>query len=55
VGHALLTRAIGDAPAYLWMLKGNDRAQRFYERHGFAFDGTEKTCPEGIDARMVRP
>lgn len=40
VGHALLSavegalRADGYTSAYLWVLDGNDRAERFYERHG---------------------
>ena len=35
VGHALLDAAIGDSPAYLWVLDGNLRAIGFYERQGF--------------------
>lgn len=26
----------------LWILKGNERAQHFYRRHGFQHDGTER-------------
>lgn len=40
VADALLQMAIGDAPAYLWVLSGNLRAQAFYRRHGFAPDGS---------------
>ena len=29
--------------AYLWVLRENDRAIRFYEKNGFRFDGGEKT------------
>lgn len=54
VGHDLMVAAIGDAPAYLWVLEGNARAVGFYERHGFVLDGTRKECAEGVDARMVR-
>ncbi|MBB4071678.1 GNAT family N-acetyltransferase [Canibacter oris] len=39
VGTALLQRALGDSPAMLWMLQGNQRGQRFYEAKGFRFDG----------------
>lgn len=39
VGHALLEAAIGEAPAYLWVLDGNERAIRFYERQGLASTG----------------
>lgn len=44
-GHALLTRALADlresglTPVRLWALDGNERARRFYLRHGFAEDG----------------
>jgi GNAT superfamily N-acetyltransferase len=54
LGHRLLVTAIGDAPAYLWVLDGNARATRFYERHGFAFDGQVEEEPEGLHRRMVR-
>lgn len=54
VGHALLHEAIGTAPAYLWVLDGNDRAIRFYERQGFRLDGATKTEPVGVEHRMVR-
>ena len=51
----LLTTAIGDAPAYLWVLDGNERAQAFYRRHGFVADGTSKPYGHGVDEiRMVR-
>lgn len=45
VGHALITAAedhlarSGFRVAYLWVLGGNDRAARFYERHGWIEDG----------------
>lgn len=29
--------------AYLWVLDGNERAQRFYEKHGWHADGGTKT------------
>lgn len=54
VGHALLERALGDRPAMLWVLEGNDRAIGFYERHGFRRDGHTEVVPEGVDVRMVR-
>jgi GNAT superfamily N-acetyltransferase len=40
VADAVLTMAVGDAPAYLWVLSGNVRAHAFYRRHGFTPDGT---------------
>lgn len=54
VGHALLHTAIGDQPAYLWVLDGNARAIAFYERQGFDFDGRTKVEDEGLERRMVR-
>lgn len=42
LGAALVDRAIGDAPAYLWMFEGNTRAERFYAKHGFSADGARK-------------
>lgn len=54
LGHALLDAAIGSAPAYLWVLDGNQRAVRFYERQGFCFDGRSKTEDVGVERRMVR-
>jgi ribosomal protein S18 acetylase RimI-like enzyme len=46
VGSALLERAerdlrdAGYERATLWVLASNDRARRFYERHGWVWDGT---------------
>ena len=37
----------------LWVLDGNERAIRFYERYGFRFDGAEKTVKLG-EPRAVR-
>jgi len=48
VGHALIRRvehelrADGWTRAYAWVLKGNARAIRFYEAHGWSADGAEK-------------
>jgi GNAT superfamily N-acetyltransferase len=54
VGHALCEAALGSAPAYLWVLDGNARAIRFYERQGFRFDGATKPEDVGLERRMVR-
>ena len=53
VADALLQMAIGDAPAYLWVLEGNRRAQSFYRRHGFAPDGTRQLV-EGLGMMKER-
>jgi GNAT superfamily N-acetyltransferase len=52
----LLTAAIGDASAYLWVLEANPRAQAFYARHGFRPDGLVKDEPFFCEPeiRMVR-
>ena len=54
VGHALCEATIGSAPAYLWVLDGNERALRFYERQGFGLDGATKPEDVGLERRMVR-
>lgn len=60
VGYELMNAAFEKLAAYkeiiLWVLKGNDRAIRFYERYGFRFDGTEKEVKLGTpntELRMV--
>ncbi len=45
LGDRLLAAAIGDRPAYLWVLAANERAIRFYARHGFVLDGSGKPEP----------
>jgi len=53
IGHALITRAEeelraeGWTQAYLWVLAGNERASRFYTRHGWLADGGEKHADAG--------
>lgn len=45
LGHAMLTEAlrrIGDRKVSLWAFKENARARRFYEKHGFHWDGAER-------------
>ncbi|MBF4163886.1 GNAT family N-acetyltransferase [Nocardioides acrostichi] len=54
LGRRLLGQVLGDRPAYLWVLAGNVRAVRFYERAGFSFDGAGFDEPEGRHLRMVR-
>lgn len=57
VAQALMQEAVGDADAYLWVLRGNERAIVFYRKLGFELDGTERyddvwRC---YDQRMQRP
>ncbi|MDW4905409.1 GNAT family N-acetyltransferase [Streptomyces sp. ADMS] len=57
VGQALLREAVRRCAGarhrrmLLWVLKGNDRARRFYERAGFAADGSEE--PFDVDGAAV--
>ncbi|MCJ1715568.1 GNAT family N-acetyltransferase [Curtobacterium sp. VKM Ac-2922] len=57
-GQALIDRAVGDAPAYLWIAEHNPRAEAFYHRNGFRRDGVvkrEQLGPHTLDVvRMVR-
>lgn len=59
LGHAMLTEAlkqIGDRPVYLWAFKENTRARRFYEKHGFRWDSTERVSEfdGALEVRYVR-
>ncbi|MFI0709918.1 GNAT family N-acetyltransferase [Streptomyces inhibens] len=53
IGRALLSagtaraRASGFHTLYLWVVRGNSRAQRFYERAGFVPDGAEEAYEVG--------
>ena len=45
LGSAMLEEAlkqIGGGTVFLWAFKENKRARRFYEKHGFRWDGTER-------------
>lgn len=56
LGHAMLEKAleqIGDRPVFLWAFKENKRARRFYEKHGFRWDGAQRVS-EFDDALEVR-
>ncbi len=57
VGSGLLDAAIGDRPAYLWVVEGNDRAIAFYRKHRFTDDGVRDHLPETgtPEVRMSRP
>lgn len=61
VGRTLLTEATrrcasaGHRRMYLWVLKENTRARRFYERAGFGADGTEEPFEvDGVAVPEVR-
>ena len=45
LGHSMLEEAmkqIGEGTIFLWAFRENKRARRFYEKHGFHWDGTER-------------
>ena len=59
LGAAMLTTAlnqIGNQPVFLWAFKENTRACRFYEKHGFRWDGSERVSEfDGtVEVRYVR-
>ena len=56
LADALMDLALpGRMPAYLWIIGGNARGWRFYERHGFAGDGITYSCgPIWYDAPLFR-
>lgn len=45
VAQRLLTSVLGSAPAYLWVVQGNDRAIRFYQKFGFTLGEQLKWDP----------
>ena len=60
LGHALLEEAwkqMGERPVFLWAFKENHRARRFYEKHGFRWDGTERVSEfdGALEVRYVKP
>jgi GNAT superfamily N-acetyltransferase len=38
-------RELGSARCHLWVLEANDRARRFYERHGWRENGETRVVP----------
>lgn len=54
LGQRLFDVSVGDRAAYLWVLRGNDRAIAFYRRQGFIVDGAQKPQYDTVDLRMVR-
>ena len=58
VGPALMNAALEqlkDRPkAVVWVLQGNERAIRFYQKMGFRFDGKQKTIRLGSDVTELR-
>ena len=60
IGYALMNAAVEKLKDYrkivVWVLRGNEKAIRFYERYGFRFDGVSKEILLGtpnVELRMV--
>lgn len=61
VGKAIMDKAIEDIfndcykKAYLWVFEQNKRARRFYEKHGFAADGTRRISAfdKAVEVRYI--
>ncbi len=49
----LITAAVADRPATLWVVRDNPRADAFYRRHGFSVEGATK-IHEGSGASEIR-
>ena len=59
LGHAMLSLAlkqIGGKSVFLWAFKENKRARRFYEKHGFRWDGSERVSQfdGALEVRYVK-
>ena len=59
LGHAMMAEAlkqIGDGIVFLWAFRENKRARRFYEKHGFRWDGSERISEfdGAMEVRYVR-
>ena len=56
LANDLMAHAVGDRPAYLWVLEGNDRAIAFYRKHGNVDEGGRKPEPDTgvLEVRMAR-
>ena len=59
LGHAMLEEAlnqIGNQSVFLWAFRKNKRARRFYEKHGFRWDGSERVSEfdGALEVRYVK-
>ncbi len=58
VGFALMNAALDRLSGFrriaLWVLRGNERAIRFYTRYGFRFDGAEAELALGAPVTELR-
>ena len=58
IGRALMEAALANLSGYsracVWVLRGNERAIRFYRRCGFSPDGVEKMLKLGTEVAEMR-
>ena len=63
LGRAMMTYALdqihqmcGDVSIFLWAFRDNTRARRFYEKHGFHWDGCDRISEfdGAVEVRYVR-
>ena len=58
IGRALMETALSKLTGYrrvcVWVLRGNERAVRFYSRCGFSPDGAQKTLKLGTEVTEIR-
>lgn len=58
VGYMLMNAVLSNLVDYnkivVWVLKGNEKAIRFYEKYGFVFDGTEAEIMLGTSNTELR-
>ena len=63
LGRAMMTYALdqihqmcGEVSIFLWAFRDNTRARRFYEKHGFTWDGCDRTSEfdGAVEVRYVR-
>lgn len=59
LGHAMMEKALeqmGGVRVSLWVFEENLRARRFYEKHGFRWDGSRRTSDfdDAAEVRYVR-
>lgn len=57
VARALVDAFLPAGPAFLWVLRGNDRAVAFYRKVGFETDGASRFFGDtgAVELRMSRP
>lgn len=55
-GAVAALQQAGHSEAIVWVLRSNSRAQRFYERNGWNYDGTSKTdkTSDGLELPEIR-